>query len=165
MNSRGMSQVMGIMCMLLVVVVASISVYAAIPRFEAQRPPVARVVIESVDLSDHQEVVLLHTGGETIDLPDIRIEIYVDGVPSKHSLHNLPCGPTPGFYGPPSGVFHRHTGILGNLSNDNTWSVGEQGGFKIARTTNAKLSKGDMLEIRIIDKKSGVVVSVARHRI
>jgi len=155
-NDSGMSQVIGVILITAIVVVASAVAYTVVSAYELEQPVIANINIESVDLSNNQEVVLVHRGGNSFDVSEIKIFISVNGEMLDDNLENLPVvGGTAGFYGALGGVLW---GTPTNQSHDNIWDPGDTGDFKIAES-NRELHPGDILKVNIYHRPSGVIIS------
>jgi FlaG/FlaF family flagellin (archaellin) len=155
-----MSQVIGVILITAIVVVASAVAYTVVSAYELEQPVIANINIESVDLSNNQEVVLVHRGGNSFDVSEISIFISVNGEMLDNNLENLPVvGGTTGFDGALGGVLHKLSGATENYDYDNIWDPGDLGEFKIAKTTNRELNSGDILKVTIYHRPSGVIIS------
>ncbi len=161
-NDSGMSQVIGVILITALVVAASAIAYAAVNIYELEQPVIANIDIESVDLSNHQEVVLVHRGGGSFDVSEISIFISVNGVTLDNSLADLPVvGGTTGFYGALGGVLW---GTPTNQSHDNIWDPGDTGDFRIAKS-NRELHPGDLLKVTIYHRPSETIITSPEHRV
>ena len=156
-NDSGISEVIGVILITALVVAASAIAYAAVNVYELEQPVIANINIESVDLSNHQEVVLVHRGGNSFDVSEISIIISVNGEIIPHNLIELPVNSTIGF-GAPGGVLH-------GWSNDNFWDPGDTGDFNIAKTTNRELNSGDLLKVTIYHRPSETIITSPEHRV
>ena len=156
-NDSGISEVVGVILITAIVVAASAIAYATVNVYELEQPVIANIDIESVDLSNNQEVVLVHRGGDSFDVSEISIFISVNGEALEHNLIELPVNSTIGF-GAPSGVLH-------GWSNDNFWDSGDKGGFKVAKTTNRELNSGDQLKVTIYHRPSGTIITSPERRV
>jgi len=165
-NDSGMSEVIGVILITALVVAASAVAYTVVSAYEMEQPVIANINIESVDLSNHQEVVLVHRGGNSFDVTDISIFISVNGETLDNNLENLPVvGSTTGFYGALGGVLHKLSGATANYNYDNIWDPGDLGYFKIAKTTNRELNSGDLLKVTIYHRPSETIISSPEHRV
>ncbi|KAF5418032.1 MAG: flagellin (archaellin), FlaG/FlaF family [Candidatus Methanocomedens sp.] len=164
-NDSGISEVMGVILITAIVVVASGIVYTMITGYELEQPVIANIDIESVDMSNNQEVVLVHRGGDSFDVSEISIIISVNGETLEKNLIELPSAHPPGFFGPPSGVLHKLSGTTENYGHDNIWDSGDKGGFNIANTTNRELNSGDLLKVTIYHRPSETIITSPKHRI
>jgi len=155
-NDNGISEVVGVILITAIVVVASVVVYTAVNVYDLEQPVLANIDIESVDLSNHQEVVLVHRGGDSFDVSEISIFISVNGEIIPHNLIELPVNSTIGF-GAPGGVLH-------GWSNDNFWDPGDTGDFRIAKS-NRELHPGDLLKVTIYHRPSETIITSPEHRV
>ena len=165
-NDNGISEVVGVILITAIVVVASVVVYAAFNVYNLEKPVIANIDIESVDLSNYQEVVLVHRGGDSFDVSEISIFISVNGETLDYNLEDLPVAGTPtGFYGALGGVLHKLSGATANCDHDNIWDPGDLGDFNIATTTNRELNSGDLLKVTIYHRPSGMIISSPERRV
>ena len=161
-NDSGMSEVMGVILITAIVVVASGIAYTVINVYELEQPVIAKIDIESVNLSNYQEVVLVHRGGNSFDVSKISIFINVNGETLDNNLEDLPVtGGITGFYGALGGVFW---GTPTNQSHDNIWDSGDTGDFRIAKS-NRELHPGDFLKVTIYHRPSETIISSPEHRV
>ena len=155
-NDSGISQVMGVILITAIVVVASGIVYTMVTGYELEQPVIANIDIESVNLSNNQEVVLVHRGGDSFDVSEISIFISVKGETLDNNLEGLPVNSTIGFV--------ELGGVLHGWSNDNCWDPGDTGYFKIAKS-NRELYTGDLLEVTIYHRPSETIITSPEHRV
>ena len=155
-NDSGMSEVMGVILITAIVVVASGIVYTMVTGYELEQPVIANIDIESVNLSNNQEVVLVHRGGNSFDVSEISIFISVNGETLEKNLIDLPDFNVPGF--------NNVGGVLHIWSNDNCWDSGDTGDFKIAEG-NRKLDPGDLLKVTIYHCPSETIITSPEHRV
>ena len=161
-NDNGISEVVGVILITAIVVVASVVVYAAFNVYNLEKPVIANIDIESVDLSNYQEVVLVHRGGDSFDVSEISIFISVNGETLDNNLEVLPvAGGTTGFFGALGGVLW---GTPTNQSHDNIWDSGDTGDFRIAKC-NRKLHPGDQLKVTIYHRPSGTIITSPERRV
>ncbi len=161
-NDSGISEVVGVILITAIVVAASAIAYATVNVYELEQPVIANIDIESVDLSNHQEVVLVHRGGDSFDVSEISIFISVNGVTLDNNLEDLPvAGSTTGFFRPLGGVLW---GTPTNQSHDNIWDSGDTGDFKIAKS-NRELYTGDLLKVTIYHRPSETIITSPEHRV
>jgi len=161
-NDNGISEVVGVILITAIVVVASVVVYTAVNVYNLEQPVLANIDIESVNISNYQEVVLVHRGGDSFDVSEISIFISVNGETLDHNLEDLPVvGTSTGFYGAFGGVLW---GTPMNQSHDNIWDPGDTGGFRIAKS-NRELHPGDLLKVTIYHRPSGAIISSPERRV
>jgi len=163
-NDSGISEVIGVILITALVVAASAVAYTVVSIYDLEQPVIANIDIESVDLSNNQEVVLVHRGGNSFDVSKISIIISVNGETLEKNLIELPSAHPPGFLGPPSGVLHKLSGTTENYGHDNTWDPGDTGDFRIAKS-NRELHPGDIVKVTIYHRPSGAIISSPEHRV
>jgi hypothetical protein len=161
-NDSGISGTMGIILITAIVVASSAIAYTVVNVYDLEQPVIANIDIESVDLSNNQEVVLVHRGGDSFDVSEISIFISVNGETLDNNLEELPlAGSTTGFYGTLEGVLW---GTPTNQSHDNIWDSQDTGGFKIAKI-NRELHPGDKVKVTIYNRLSGAIISSPERRV
>lgn len=161
-SNSGISGIMGIILITAIVVVSSAIAYTVVNVYDLEQPVIANIDIESVNLSNNQEVVLVHRGGDSFDVSEISIFISVNGETLDNNLEELPlAGSTTGFYGALGGVLW---GTPTNQSHDNIWDLQDTGSFKIAKI-NRELHPGDKVKVTIYHRLSGTIISSPEHRV
>ena len=161
-NDSGISEVVGVILITAIVVAASAIAYATVNVYDLEQPVIANIDIESVDLFNHQEVVLVHRGGDSFNVSDISIFISVNGETLDNNLVDLPVvGGTTGFFGALGGVLW---GTPMNQSHDNIWDSGDTGDFRIAKC-NRELHSGDQLKVTIYHRPSGTIITSPERRV
>ena len=161
-NDSGISGVIGVILITAIVVAASAVVYTVVGAYDLEQPVIANIDIESVDLSNYQEVVLVHMGGNSFDVSEISIFISVNGETLDNNLEDLPvAGGTTGFFGALGGVLW---GTPTNQNHDNMWDSGNTGDFRIAKS-NRELHNGDLLKVTIYHRPSGAIISSPECRV
>lgn len=145
---RGVTPVVGLACLLLVTVVASAAVGGAAIGV-APPDPAPSASIDVTATADGR-VTLVHRGGATLDVGEIRVRVLVDGEPLAHQPPVPFVGAT-GFRGAPSGPF--------NSAGDGEWSAGERATLRLAGTNAPALRPGARLTVRI--SNSGTPVARA----
>ncbi len=163
-NDSGMSEVIGVILITAIVVAASAIAYTVVNVYELEQPVIANIDIKSVDLSNNQEVVLVHRGGNSFDVSKISIFISVNGETLEKNLIDLPYFSPAGF-GALGGVLWKPSGATANYDHDNIWDPGDLGDFNIAKTTNRELNSGDLLKVTIYHRPSGAIISSPEHRV
>jgi flagellin-like protein len=161
-NDSGISGIIGVVMITAIVVAASAITYAAVSVYDLEQPVIANIDIENVDLSNHQEVVLVHRGGDSFNVSKISIFISVNGETLDNNLVDLPvAGGTTGFYGALGGVLW---GTTTNQNHDNIWDTGDTGDFRIAKS-NRELNPGDMVKVTIYHHPSETIISSPERRV
>jgi len=123
---------------------------AALPKFGLQDTPTSKVSIEDVDASENR-VVLVHDGGDPLNVSQLEILTYVNGEPLEKQLEDPPYYGVSGF-GSIAGEIHSW--------RDGIWEVSETCSYEIAKTTNSpQISKGDTVTVKVVHTASETVVS------
>lgn len=158
---HGMSSVTGAILITAIIVVFSIATYAMVGTYEIKEPVFANIDIQSINLSTC-EVVLVHMGGDPVDVSQISIIISVNGRTLDKNLIELPVvGSVSGFYGALGGVLW---GSPTNKSHDNFWDPGDKGDFKIAKS-NVELHSGDLIKVTVVHRPTNSIISSPSYRI
>jgi hypothetical protein len=96
----------------------------------------------TVSLSaSNDRLVLVHEGGEPLDVETLALRIAVEGEQLTHQPE-LPFFSQRGFRPGPTGPF--------NSASDPTWTVGERASLRVAESNQPTLEAGDSVEVRII---------------
>jgi FlaG/FlaF family flagellin (archaellin) len=161
-NDSGVSPIIGIILITAITVASFAIAYSAVNTFGLTEPVIANLDINSIDVSNHQEVVLLHRGGDSFDVSEISIFITVNNEMLDNNLIDLPvAGGTTGFYGTLGGVLW---GSPQNQSHDNIWDPGDYGTFYIANS-NAVLEPGDQVKVTIVYRVNDMIISSPTYHI
>ncbi|MFP4591583.1 MAG: type IV pilin [Halobacteriales archaeon] len=143
MPDRGLSPVVGAVCLVVVVVGLVGATVAILPGTPdgASDPTRARLSLTANASDAGGGLELRHEGGTPIDLREVDVEIDVDGVPLAHQPA-VPFNGHRGFNGAASGAFHPET--------DDVWRAGETAGLTIAATSNhPTVEPGSQVTVRI----------------
>lgn len=155
-NNSAVSPVIGVILLIAITVASSGAAFVLMNSYELEKPVITLIDIGGTDLSNHQEIILVHKGGDPIDITQIDILISINDEMLDHNLINLPViGGITGFYGALGGVFW---GSPSNQSHDNIWGPGEYGNFKIA-SSNAVLKPGDRIKVTIVHNPTNMIIS------
>ncbi|EMA39541.1 type IV pilin [Halococcus hamelinensis] len=149
MSRRGVAPVVGVAVLVVVTLVLAAVIGAfVIGLGGADHTPTAAITADR----NGNEVVLTHAGGDSLDVNDLTVRVFVDGRALDHQPRVPAVGMT-GFRGAPGGPF--------NSRSDDTWSTGEVASVTIATTTNApQPAAGSTVTVRIY--ADGEVVATAR---
>jgi flagellin-like protein len=135
--ARGLSPVVGVVCLLAVTVVLATIVGVSAPVTIASEPTVAAF---ETTVEPTGEVRLTHQAGDPIDPGELRLRISVDGEPLAEQPP-VPFFSAPGFESGPGGVF--------NSATADRWDVGETASLTIADTNAPSIEAGDTVTIRL----------------
>jgi FlaG/FlaF family flagellin (archaellin) len=102
--------------------------------------------------SGNPKIVLVHRGGDAIDVRDITVRVFVDGQPLQYQP-NVPFYSEKGFDGFPDGPFNSNT-------VNKIWTAGEDASLTIAGTNSPQPSAGSRVVVRIY--AHGEAVATAR---
>ncbi|WP_079890791.1 type IV pilin [Halococcus agarilyticus] len=147
MSRRAVAPVVGVVLMLAVMVALAGVVGVG---GQTEDVPTATITAESKD--DRNEIFLTHRSGNTLDVTQLTVRIFVDGKPLEHQP-DVPFFSETGFVHGTTGPFHP--------DNDHQWTAGETARFEIASTTNSPQPKaGSRVTVKIYT--NGTVVATAR---
>ncbi|RJT00796.1 type IV pilin N-terminal domain-containing protein [Halococcus sp. IIIV-5B] len=150
MSRRGVAPVVGVAVLVVVTLVLAAVVGAFVIGLGGgtDHTPTAAITADR----NGNEVVLTHVGGDSLDVNDLTVRLFVDGRALDHQPR-VPAAGMVGFRGAPSGPF--------NSRSDDTWSAGEVASVTIATTTNApQPTAGSTVTVRI--SVDGEAVATAR---
>lgn len=98
------------------------------------------VALEASANASADRVTLVHRGGDTLAVEDLRVRVVVDGRPLAHQPP-VPFFAAEGFQSGPTGPF--------NVAGDTRWTAGETASFVIAATNAPRLEPGVTVVVRI----------------
>ncbi len=147
--ARGTSPVVAVA--LLVGITVVLAAVLATTTFELGAiPDVDEPIVLDATASSNGEIVLVHSGGPTIDVSDVELRIMVDGEPLKYQP-SAPFKSMKGFKGWPSGPL--------NSATDQQWEPGETTRFVVAGSNEPDMLPGADIVIRLL--KNGLPIARA----
>lgn len=135
---RAVSPVVGVVLLLAVTLMLAAAVGASLSTPELETTPTA-----SFDLtveSETKAITLSHRGGDTLNVTDLHLEIYIDGDPLTHQPP-LPFFASDGFDSGPTGPF--------NSKHATDWQAGERASVRLAGTNAPLLQTGSEVEVTL----------------
>jgi len=138
-SSRGISPVIGVVCLLAVTVLLAAVVVAAVPADPGSAPTVATFELD-VDADGMGELRVTHTGGNAIDPDSIGIDVRVDDAPLAKPPP-VPFFSARGFESAPTGAF--------NSGKTEPWRAGETASLALAGTNEPAIDPGDTVTVRL----------------
>jgi flagellin-like protein len=142
---RGLSPVIGVVCLVGITVVLAATVGVVVPASIPAEPTVATF---DVAVEPDGELRMTHQGGDVIDPESIALHVRVDGEPLAEQPP-VPFFSASGFESAPTGAFNSATG--------GTWRTGETASLRIAATNAPAIEPGDTISIRLSVDGYGVV--------
>jgi len=136
-SERGLSPVVGVVCLLAVTVLLAAVVVAAVPTGPPPEPTVATF---DLDVDPGGEIRLTHAGGEPVEPGAIDLEIRVDGEPLAEPPP-VPFFSANGFESAPEGAF--------NSALSGPWVAGETASLTLAGTNEPGIDAGDAVLVRV----------------
>ncbi|CCQ35399.1 DUF1628 domain protein [Natronomonas moolapensis 8.8.11] len=137
MAPRGVSPLVGVLCLLVVTVALAATVLVAVPVGSAPEPTVATF---DAAADPTGEIRVTHTGGDVIDPEALDVRVRVDGEPLAEQPP-VPFFSAGGFESAPTGAF--------NSATTTAWRVGETASFRTAGTNGPSIDPGDTVTIRL----------------
>ncbi|WP_181691502.1 type IV pilin [Natronomonas sp. LN261] len=137
MSPRGISPVVGVVCLLAVTVILAATVVVTVPVGSALEPTVASF---EATADPTGEIRVTHTGGDVIDPESVDVHVRVDGEPLAQQPP-VPFFSARGFESAPTGAF--------NSATAGDWRVGETASFRTAGTNEPGIDSGDTVTIRL----------------
>ncbi|MCQ4334006.1 type IV pilin N-terminal domain-containing protein [Natronomonas sp. F2-12] len=137
MRSRGLSPVIGVVCLVGLTVGLAAVVGLAVPTDVASEPTVAAF---DASVEPTGELRMTHRGGDPIDPGAIDLEIRIDGDPLERQPP-VPFFSAGGFESAPKGAF--------NSARTEPWRTGETASLRIAETNEPTIEAGDTVVIRL----------------
>jgi flagellin-like protein len=149
MRSRGLSPVVGVVCLVGLTVALAAAVGLAVPTDVASEPTVAAF---DASVEPTGELRLTHRGGDPIDPEAIELRIRVNDEPLERQPP-VPFFSARGFGSAPTGAF--------NSATAEPWRAGETASLRIAGTNEPAIEAGDTVTIRLfIDGYSAAELEV-----
>lgn len=147
MADRGVSPVVGVVCLTAVTAVLAAVVGTAVlgATPQASTPPATSASF-GVTAEPTGEVTLVHRGGDSVDPEAIELFVRVGDEPLEWQPP-VPFFSARGFESGPTGAF--------NSATTDTWEAGEAASFTVAGTNDPELRAGETVAVRIsIDDRS-----------
>lgn len=116
---------------------ASDSSSASADSLSTGPPPTASL---EVSATVDGRVTVTHTGGDTLDVRELRMRILVDGTPLA-TQPPVPFFSAHGFYSGPEGPI--------NTASDSSWLAGETASLTIAGTNDPQIGPGSQVRIEM----------------
>lgn len=152
-RDRAVSPVVGTVLLIgIVVVFGSIAAGFALG---IDSPTTATQASISADIdADTNRIILIHDGGDTIDINDLSVRVEIENEPLAEQPP-VPFFSTTGFRPGPTGPF--------NPAASQRWTVGERASFQIATTNDPALTPGDQVQVELFveDRQLASVTTTA----
>lgn len=141
MSDRALTSPVAVALLLVVAVAVAGTLGAAALEMADRASAPARPVAVAVEADASGQVRLVHRGGRTLDVRDLRVRLAVDDEPLAHQPP-VPFFSATGFRSGPTGPF--------NPAADPTWGAGESASLRVARTNEPPLVQGADLRVRLV---------------
>jgi flagellin-like protein len=138
MRFRGLSPVVGVVCLVGLTVVLAALVGTMVPTEIADEPTVATF---DAAVEPTGELRMTHRGGDPIDPAEIELRVRVEGDPLERQPP-VPFFSARGFGSGPTGAFNSATSEL--------WRAGETASLRIADTNAPTIEAGDTVSIQLL---------------
>ncbi|MEF8813306.1 MAG: type IV pilin N-terminal domain-containing protein [Halovenus sp.] len=136
--TRAVSPVVGVVILVGLAVILSVSVGAVVTMDPPEPVPAADIELHAD--AEMDRIALRHHGGETLDTEDLRVSVRIDGEPLAEQPP-VPFFAARGFLSGPSGPF--------NEGGDTTWRAGETAAFRLATTNDPALTPGATVAVTV----------------
>jgi len=146
--TRAVSPVIGVVILVGLAVVLSVSVGTVVNMDPPEPVPAADIDIDADAETDR--IALRHRGGETLDVADLRVRVRIDGDPLTEQPP-VPFFAADGFRSGPTGPF--------NVGGDTTWRAGERAAFRLATTNDPALTPGATVSVTVATE-GGIVADL-----
>jgi FlaG/FlaF family flagellin (archaellin) len=144
MSARGLSPVVGVVCLVGLTAVLAATVGLAVPSTVAPEPTLATF---DAAVEPTGELRVTHQGGDAIDPESLSLSVRVDGEPLEEQPP-VPFFSASGFGSAPTGAF--------NSATDGRWRTGETATLRIAATNEPSIEAGDTVTVRLAVDGYGV---------
>lgn len=104
MSDRGVAPVIGVILLVALVAMLGGAVAAVVPG-SLDEPSTAAASIDMEVEAGTSSIVFYHRGGEKLHVPDLAVQLMIDGEPIPHQP-DLDGGSQTGIHGYPDGAFH-----------------------------------------------------------
>jgi flagellin-like protein len=136
--NRGVTPVIGVLLLVGLTVVLSLSVGAMVTLSHPDPQPNAGLELTVEDRIDR--IALTHTGGDVLTVTELRVSVRIDGQPLAHQPP-VPFFAARGFESGPTGPF--------NAGGDTTWRAGETASVRLASTNAPQLRSGSTVSVTV----------------
>lgn len=138
-GERAVSSIVGV-AMFIALTVTLAGVLAATTLAVEPGAPGLTVALSLVADAGTDRIALTHEGGDRVQVEELRVQVWVDGVPLAHQPP-VPFFVARGFRAGPTGPF--------NVGGEGTWTAGETAGVRIASTNDPAISPGVTVRVKI----------------
>ncbi len=140
MSTRALSSVLGVVLLVAITVLTAaavgVTVFGAAPTAGAP----TRAAFELRADASADRVTLVHRGGGTVAVSDLRVRIRIDGRPLTHQPP-VPFFAATGFESGPTGPF--------NTAAADDWQAGERASVRLASTNDPPLAPGSQVTVEL----------------
>ncbi len=140
MSTRALGSVVGVVLLLAVAVLTAAAVgLTALGAAPPDDGPTRATFDLRVD-ADADRLTLVHRGGDTVAVSDLRVRVRIDGRPLAHQPP-VPFFAATGFESGPTGPF--------NTAADGDWQAGERTSLRLAGTNDPALDPGSQVSVAL----------------
>lgn len=136
--SRALSPVIGVVTLVAVTLVLSVTLLSA-TAIEVSEPAPNAALTVSVDATADR-IELSHRGGDELDVAEMTVHITVDGEALRYQPP-VPFFASRGFKSGPEGAF--------NSASSNRFRAGQQTSFAVAATNSPEIHSGSTVSVQI----------------
>lgn len=148
---RGVSPVLGTLVLVGLTVILAVTVGVALSTPELGTTPTVSLTIV-VD-ADTNTLFVQHRGGDTLDVTELDLEIYIEGEELAEQPP-IPFFAADGFESGPTGPF--------NVESDNEWTAGESASLALAGTNDPEFHEGATIRVIIATETTTIVDTTKR---
>ncbi|MFB6083429.1 MAG: type IV pilin [Halorientalis sp.] len=139
MSTRALGSVVGVVLLIAVAVLAAAAVgVTALGATPPDGP--TRVAFELRADAGADRLTLVHRGGDTVAVSDLRVRVRIDGQPLAHQPP-VPFFAATGFESGPTGPF--------NTAAGGDWEAGERASLRLAGTNEPTLEAGSRVTVEL----------------
>jgi flagellin-like protein len=139
-STRALSSVLGSVLLLGVAVVAAAAVGATTLGVTPADEGPTRAAFDLRADAEADRLTLVHRGGDTVSVSDLRVRVRIDGRPLAHQPP-VPFFAATGFESGPTGPF--------NVASDGRWRAGERASLRLAGTNDPTLDPDSRVVVEI----------------
>lgn len=140
MSTRALSSVVGVVLLLAVAVLTAAAVGVTALGAAPPDDSPTRAAFDLRADADADRLTLVHRGGDTVAVSDLRVRVRIDGHPLAHQPP-VPFFAATGFESGPTGPF--------NTAADADWGAGERASLRLAGTNEPEMEPGSQVTVEL----------------
>jgi flagellin-like protein len=139
-STRALSSVLGVVLLVAVTVLTAAAVGVTTFGAAPTGGDPTRAAFELRAEAEADRLTLVHQGGHTVAVSDLRVRVRIDGRPLAHQPP-VPFFAATGFESGPTGPF--------NTAADDDWQAGERASVRLASTNDPPLEPGSRVTVEL----------------